>query len=452
MTRLEEVMSKFGSRPVMAEMSMVGDDFGEPSPYRVDGSTAIICINGPLSNDPDAEEWGGTSYGSIQAQIRTASADTNAKGILLVFNTPGGETDNAFETSAAIAKAGTAKPVYGVAATSCYSGGMLLAAPCMYLFCTPTSGGMGSVGVYSAHFDISEMLKKQGVDVTLTSAGAGKTNSNPYQPLTAEAKAERQASVDRLYGEFVMAVANGRAMAPNDVIALGARLYQGSQAAINAGLADASGDITDAWVAIESSYDSASVSASYPVMARRVAIQASKGATQISIPVSEMPAVIQAVATPAPVEVASAIAVNVASATNSNKEHITMPESQVVAAEPKTFTAAEVATLTAQARAEGVEVGRSEAAEISDLCSIAGHPERVAEFVGAKATPATVRKTLIDAKATAGSTKELGTASTPGAVPPGATAVALPADEAKAATTARAWTDVPGVTTKKGKV
>ena len=363
MKHLEEVMKRIGSRPALIHMASVSDHFGDAAPYRIEDGVAIIDICGPLSNA--AWSWRGTTYGDIQSQCRIAEADPTVRAVLLNVNSPGGETDNAFETAELIAA--LKKPVYAVAATMAYSAAYLLASQADKIYCTPTSGGVGSVGVYCAHFDYSEMLKKDGVKVTLISAGEGKTTGSPYLPLSAADEEEIQQDIDWLYGEFVSAVASGRGMREADVVKLGAKLYDGAQRAIASGLADVSGDLTTAWVDLCS--EVARIASGSPFM--RVKRNSA------------------------------------ASAANAKEQQLMKEQT---AAEVKTPTAAEIDTMLAQARTDGF----TDAAQIVDLCAIAGMPNLAAGFIGEKKSSAEVRKALLDAKA-AGQTEELNTTLMPGA-------------------------------------
>jgi HK97 family phage major capsid protein len=83
-------------------------------------------------------------------------------------------------------------------------------------FSTP-SGEVGSIGVYSAHQDISGAQKKLGVKTTLVSAGKFKTERSPFEPLSDEAKAAMQEKVDAYYEMFVAAVAEGRGVSVETV-------------------------------------------------------------------------------------------------------------------------------------------------------------------------------------------------------------------------------------------
>jgi ClpP class serine protease len=74
-----------------------------------------------------------------------------------------------------------------------------------------TPGGeVGSIGVFMAHQDLSAALEQEGVKITLISAGKFKTEANPFESLSDEAKAALQKTVNVYYESFVNAVAKGR--------------------------------------------------------------------------------------------------------------------------------------------------------------------------------------------------------------------------------------------------
>ncbi len=363
MTRLEEVMQRIGSRPALIRMENVSDHFGDAAPYRIEDGIAIIDVFGVLSNDPWS--WGGTTYPEIQNQLKIAAQDPNVKGILLNINSPGGETDNSFETAELIAS--MKKPCHAVADTMAYSAGYLLASQADKIYCSPISGGVGSIGVYAAHMDYSELLKKAGISVTLISAGKGKMDGNPYEPLSEDARKKIQAEVNRLYGEFLGFVSRGRGIQPQDIVKFGADTFDGAANAIGSGLADAAGDLSTAWVDL---------------------------CTEIQRPTMPM---------------MSAQTSSVASATNIPKEGNIMAED--VKAEVTKTAAAEIETLLQKAKTDGY----AEAEVIVDLCAIAGiSVKQTAEFIRNKKTSADVRKELLAEKAKSQEGTELNTSVMPG--------------------------------------
>ena len=81
-----------------------------------------------------------------------------------------------------------------------------------------TPGGeVGSIGVYMAHVDVSGAMEKDGVKVTLVSAGENKVEGNPYQPLAPDAKKFMQSRINDYYGAFTRDVAKGRGVSVDTV-------------------------------------------------------------------------------------------------------------------------------------------------------------------------------------------------------------------------------------------
>jgi ClpP class serine protease len=64
--------------------------------------------------------------------------------------------------------------------------------------------------VFASHEDHSEELKRQGVKVSLISAGKYKTEANPLEPLSDSARAEIQSKVDAFFQMFIKCVALAR--------------------------------------------------------------------------------------------------------------------------------------------------------------------------------------------------------------------------------------------------
>jgi signal peptide peptidase SppA len=317
---------------IEAMNGMIPDD--ERKPYECIDGIAIVHITGLLTDEPSW--WDETCYGDIQNEVEMAVADDAVTGILLVVNSPGGYTDGAFECASALYAAGKKKPMYGVAASSAYSAGYLQLAQCERVFAPPITGGVGSIGVYMAHADYSKMLEQAGINVTLISAGAGKTDGTPYKPLSKEALARFQSEVTRLYGEFTGAVARGRNMTADAVVALGAHTFAGP-AALTSKLVDAHGSVTDAWAAL---------------------VQATQKQTSFVSNVAG------------------------SAAMNSSKEATTMAD-----------TVAELNTAEQLTAAE--ERGTARATEIAQLCTLAGKTDAIAGFLGSKKSVAEIRAELL---------------------------------------------------------
>jgi signal peptide peptidase SppA len=150
---------------------------------------------------------GGTGAQEISNALSAALADETVSQVLLEIDSPGGSVFGIAELGEQIRAAN--KPVVGIANSMAASAAYWLLAQCSEAYVTP--GGMvGSIGVYTAHEDVSKAMEAAGIAVTLISAGKYKVEGAPFGPLSDEAKAYTQASVDNYYSMFTKAVAKGR--------------------------------------------------------------------------------------------------------------------------------------------------------------------------------------------------------------------------------------------------
>lgn len=358
----------FGADLLMVEMSAMDDNYDRPMPCDVVDGVAVIEISGMLTS---GASWWGTTYSEIRDSVTRCVESADVQGILLSIDSPGGSTDGAFELAADLVKAGKQKPIWCVADVNCYSAAYLLASTAAKLYQATTSGGVGSIGVYVAHLDYSKKLEKEGINITLISAGKGKTNANQYEPLSKDAKGALKENVDRLYAAFVEAVAKNRNMTADAVINLGAQLFQGAAAGMAAGLSDAKGTFETALADFQ-----AYLSKKKPTPMIFNAAAATSGAnSQQEVQMDTQTTGVET----------SAAAVNAP------------PPASVAVAPPNPATM--------------INDG-----EMVQLCAIAGCPELAAGFVG---TPiAEVRKALLDRRVEAQEKTEISGHQSAGAKPP----------------------------------
>jgi hypothetical protein len=137
------------------------------------------------------------------------------------------------------------KPIIAVANTLAASAAYWVAAQADELVVTP-SGDVGSIGVYMVHEDWSSANAAFGVTPTYVAAGRYKVEGNPDEPLSDEARAAMQQSVDDLYDLFVADVAAGRGDSPAAVRAgYGEGRVLPAARAVAAKLADSIGSAED---------------------------------------------------------------------------------------------------------------------------------------------------------------------------------------------------------------
>ena len=183
------------------------------------GGVAVIPLKGLITPRPSFLSMlfgGGGGLQSFRAQIRDAVNAEDITAIILDVDSPGGSTDLIAETADELRAARAVKPIVAVANTWAASAAYWLAAQADELVVTP-SGEVGSIGVYCAHEDYSGFEDQIGIKTTLISAGKYKTEGNPYEPLSDEARQALQDKVDAYYAMFVADVAKGRGVSASAV-------------------------------------------------------------------------------------------------------------------------------------------------------------------------------------------------------------------------------------------
>lgn len=174
-------------------------------------AVAVIPIFGVISHRMNmfSSISGGTSIEGLAAKFRGALQDPRVKAIIFDVDSPGGSVEGVMELASEIYNARKKKPSIAVANAQAASAAYWLASAAGELVVTP-SGQVGSIGVYVAHQDESQALEKDGVKITMISAGKYKTEGNPAEPLGDDARSFLQSKVDDYYGMFVKAVAQNR--------------------------------------------------------------------------------------------------------------------------------------------------------------------------------------------------------------------------------------------------
>ena len=156
--------------------------------------------------------------------------DESTKAIILDINSCGGETTGIEELARKIKSVDTQIPVYCWCENSMYSAAYWLGSQARFVGMTP-SAGVGSVGVYTLRFDISEKNKNEGVKVNAISSGKYKLMMHEFNPLTEEEMAIIQKDVIKTHDKFKNAILESR---PNVVTeSLEGLCYEGDEALTN---------------------------------------------------------------------------------------------------------------------------------------------------------------------------------------------------------------------------
>jgi signal peptide peptidase SppA len=334
--RLRGETLPFGAKPTMRD-------------YEVQNGIAVIPVVGTLVRRTVGLEAqsGLTSYGLIAERLDAALSDNAVKGILLDIDSPGGEAGGVFDLADKILAARKVKPIWAVANDEAFSAAYAIAAAADKIYLSRT-GGVGSVGVIAVHLDQSMAEADAGLKYTAVFAGEHKNDLSPHEPLSDPARAQLQAEVDRVYALFTESVARMRGLDLDAVKATEAALYFGEQS-LAVGLADRIGTMGDALSDLTKKIARPSTTT-----IRRME-RKENPMTENTQPVLDM---------------------------DSGME--SLPD-----------LAALKADLKEEARTEAMAY----VAEVTELCQLAGAPDKAATFV-AKAVPAAeVRKALLESRA-----------------------------------------------------
>lgn len=334
--RLRGETLPFGAKPTMHD-------------YEVQNGVALIPVVGTLVRRTVGLEAqsGLTSYGLIAERLDAALADNAVKGILLDIDSPGGEAGGVFDLADKIFAARKVKPIWAVANDEAFSAAYAIAAATDKIYLSRT-GGVGSVGVIAVHLDQSVAEADAGIKYTAVFAGEHKNDLSPHEPLSDPARAQLQTEVDRVYALFTESVARMRGIDLSAVKATEAALYFGEQS-LAVGLADRIGTMGDALS------DLTKKVARSPSPITRNLKRKENPMTENTQPALDMDSGLKS-----------------------------LPD-----------LAALKADLKEEARTEAMAY----VAEVTELCQLAGAPDKAAAFV-AKAVPAAeVRKALLESRA-----------------------------------------------------
>jgi signal peptide peptidase SppA len=210
-------------------------------PYTVEGSTAIIPIEGVLGKKMNlfADISGGTSTQLVAQDFKAAMADPEVKAIILSIESPGGTVDGTEALADAIFAARGKKPIVALGDGTLASAAYWIASAADQVYASDNSAKIGSIGVVATHEDYSRAEENAGVKVTEITAGKYKRVASSHEPLTTDGRASIQSMVDTIYSTFVDSVARNRGVDSQRVLddMADGRIFLGKQA-VKAGLVD----------------------------------------------------------------------------------------------------------------------------------------------------------------------------------------------------------------------
>ena len=203
--------------------------------YNPDTSVGIVDISGALTYKPTPMSMlcGGYSYQEIESDFQFL-ADSGAKVIITMMDTPGGEAYGAFETASELRKIADKCGAKWVAYNDgiIASAGYILSAPADEIIVNPDSE-TGSIGVVSTLINNNRQLQENGIDRTFVYAGKNKVPFADDGGWSEDYVADLQMKINILYMKFVQHVSLFRPMSENEVRATEASMFTATDALMN---------------------------------------------------------------------------------------------------------------------------------------------------------------------------------------------------------------------------
>jgi protease-4 len=187
----------------------------------------------------------GVSSDSLLKAIRKFSQDDGIKAVVVRIDSPGGAVAPSQEIHGEVKKLAEKKTVVCSMGSLAASGGYYIAIGCPKIMAEPGTL-TGSIGVISQFANVKGLIERFDVKMETVKSGKLKDAGNPFREMTPEDRAYWQALIDRVYAQFVRAVAEGRKLPEAEVrkIADG-RVLTGEEAK-ELGLVDELGNFYDA--------------------------------------------------------------------------------------------------------------------------------------------------------------------------------------------------------------
>lgn len=196
------------------------DVFGSPIPQIEQyGSVAVVPVRGPLlAGFPQriAEMLGITTPQQIEEWIDVAEA-SDAETLLLDVDSPGGIVTGIPELADRISEArGSMRVVAWTSGMMC-SAAYWLGSQANAVYASPSSD-VGSIGVYTVHYDTSALMARIGIKTEVFKSGDLKAAGVDGTPLTDDQRADIQAGVDEIGVDFRAAVKKCRKNAKDEAM------------------------------------------------------------------------------------------------------------------------------------------------------------------------------------------------------------------------------------------
>jgi protease-4 len=220
---------------VLAYSAVRGESPGLSTGPRI----GVVEVKGGIGMDGSAE------VETLLKQVRRFQQDDGLKAVVIRIDSPGGAVAPSQEIHDEVKRLAAKKTVVCSLGNLAASGGYYVAVACPKIVAEPGTL-TGSIGVISQFPNVKGLVERFDVKFETVKSGKLKDAGNPFRDMTPEEREYWQALIDRVYAQFLRAVAEGRDLPEEEVrkVADG-RVLTGEEAK-ERGLVDALGNFYDA--------------------------------------------------------------------------------------------------------------------------------------------------------------------------------------------------------------
>jgi protease-4 len=204
---------------------------------------AVIYASGTIVTGKGNENnIGGNAYGDL---IRKERKDSTVKAIVLRVNSPGGNAIASDIIWRELELASKSKPVIVSMGNYAASGGYYISAPGTRIFANPATL-TGSIGVFGLIPNASKLMnQKLGISTQSVKTNRNSDFPSVFRPMNSYEKDVMNASIEKVYSDFINIVSSGRNIPVASVDSIGqGRVWSGKEA-LEIGLVDETGGLLE---------------------------------------------------------------------------------------------------------------------------------------------------------------------------------------------------------------
>ncbi|MAW60472.1 MAG: signal peptide peptidase SppA [Planctomycetes bacterium] len=198
-----------------------------PDEFLAGATVAVVYAEGDVV---DGGGPGQVAANELVPQLAALREDEEVAAVVLRINSPGGSASASEFILREVELLAAEKPLIVSMGDVAASGGYWIAARANEIYADPGTI-TGSIGVFSMFPNIATLADRLGVDIETVETGPHAGMFSFYRPLAPETLAIFQASVDRVYEDFLTRVAAGRGLERDAVHAIAqGRVWTGRDA------------------------------------------------------------------------------------------------------------------------------------------------------------------------------------------------------------------------------